>query len=134
MDDTFRYLRRCCASNGISFDLSRTYAFVAAARSNLLRKASNFGDIVVGGVVVSLPPSLPQSMEANGGGRKQEVIGFAGRKDHEGDTRGDNILAGTVTKVIPAGKVLALHATVIYNVHYYENIEKSQVHHRYGAL
>ena len=94
---------------------------------------ANFGDIaVVGGVVVSLPP--PQSMEANGAGRKQrEVIGFAERKDH-GDTRGDKILAGTVTKVIPAGKVLALHATVIYNTHYYENIEKSQVHHRYGAL
>ena len=94
---------------------------------------ANFGDIVVdGGVVVSLPP--PQSMEANGAGRKREVIGFAEeRKDH-GDTRGDKILAGTVTKVIPAGKVLALHATVIYNTHYYENIEKSQVHHRYGAL
>ena len=94
---------------------------------------ANFGDIVVDVVVVSLPP--PQSMEANGAGRKRgEVIGFAAeRKDH-GDTRGDKILAGTVTKVIPAGKVLALHATVIYNTHYYENIEKSQVHHRYGAL
>ena len=73
-------------------------------------------------------------MEANAA-NKQEVIGCVEKKDRHGETKSGKVEAGMVAqKVIPAGKVLALHATVIYNTHYYENIEKSQVHHRYGAL